>query len=287
MKTKSYRELLIMSVTVYVLFASGLFGQSVISDARRNSAKLTKPTSAPSAGCNDGWDTIFTTNGVDGTIQVVTSDAVGNVYIGGSFTVVNGVPASGIAKWDGAAWSAIGTGVEAFGVVRAIAVSGNDVYIGGGFASAGGVPAKNVAKWNGTSWSALGAGLGGGTHVVEAVALFGSDVFIGGSFNTADGSPASGFVRWDGAAYSAVAGIVGQVNTIGANGGSVMYRVNLSELAAGGTIHFDWALPPGQFNLRLVQGVQGTTTTMYAATHVDNNTLRLYTWLDASNTPAL
>jgi hypothetical protein len=69
--------------------------------------------------------------------------------------------------------------------------------------------------------------------------------------------------------------------------GTVIYRLNLDELAAQGTVHYDWIAPligtSSWASLRLVQGVQGTTTTMYAATHVDNNTLRIYTWLDGSS----
>jgi len=37
-----------------------------------------------------------------------------NLYAGGSFTNMGGVPATRIAKWDGANWSALGTGVFRF-----------------------------------------------------------------------------------------------------------------------------------------------------------------------------
>ncbi len=229
MKNRNYRELFLVLVSIF-LSVTGVFAQA-LSESYPNDARSTTRT----VGCGDGWDTTFTTNGVDGTVQVVESDAAGNIYIGGTFTTVNGVAAANIAKWDGTTWSALGSGIGLFGSVRAIAISGNDVYVGGSFASAGGSPAKNVAKWNGSSWSALGAGLGGGTHVVDSIVPFGGNIYIGGSFNTNDGSPANGFVRWDGNAYFAVTGIVGQVSTLAVNGGFLYAGGNIAPEASGGS----------------------------------------------------
>ena len=62
-----------------------------------------------------------------------------------------------MAKWNGSAWSALGSGVD--NSVHALAMSGSDLYVGGDFSAAGGSSANRVAKWNGSAWSALGAGL--------------------------------------------------------------------------------------------------------------------------------
>ena len=35
-----------------------------------------------------------------------------NLYAGGGFTTAGGVPANYIAKWDGSAWSALGSGMD-------------------------------------------------------------------------------------------------------------------------------------------------------------------------------
>jgi trimeric autotransporter adhesin len=191
-------------------------------------------------GCTpDNWDTSFTTNGANDQINAIVSDGLGNIYIGGEFTSVQGVPASRIAKWNGSSWSALGTGV--FGDVNAIAVNGTDVYVGGSFASAGGVTARNAAKWNGTAWSGFGAPLGGGTHEVEAVAIYNGEVWFGGSFNTADGSPANGLVRWDGNTLVGV-GAIGQVYTMVVSGGALYVGgfINVSaEPTVGGVLKWD------------------------------------------------
>lgn len=36
----------------------------------------------------------------------------GDIVAGGDFTTAGGVPASRIARWDGASWSALGTGMN-------------------------------------------------------------------------------------------------------------------------------------------------------------------------------
>jgi hypothetical protein len=63
---------------------------------------------------------------MDGTILslAVFDDGTGPaLYAGGNFTIVEGVPARRIAKWDGSHWSALGSGTATFGaLVRALAV---------------------------------------------------------------------------------------------------------------------------------------------------------------------
>src|ERR1019366_1654117 len=50
----------------------------------------------------------------DGSPRCVYALAVSgtNLYVGGEFTTAGGVTANNIAKWDGNAWSALGSGVN-------------------------------------------------------------------------------------------------------------------------------------------------------------------------------
>jgi hypothetical protein len=69
------------------------------------------------------------------------------LYVGGSFTMAGGSPATNIAKWDGTAWSALGSGTgDYYPWVNALAVSGPCLYAGGGFTTAGGKPAASIAQ---------------------------------------------------------------------------------------------------------------------------------------------
>jgi hypothetical protein len=114
-----------------------------------------------------------------------------NLYAGGDFTTAGGVSANGIAKWNGTTWSALGSGMNEFGIVRALAVSGTDVYAGGSFTTAGGVSANCIAQWNGSAWRALGSGMSGPDPslggMVIALAVSGTDLYAGGWFTAAGG----------------------------------------------------------------------------------------------------
>lgn len=143
--------------------------------------------------------------GADAGVKTAVVDAAGTLYIGGSFTVAGRVIANGVAKWDGSAWSALGSGMgrsDGYApTVYALAVSGSDLYAGGVFTTAGGIAATNVAKWNGTTWSALGSGVNG---LVLALAASGSNLYAGGVFTTAGGIAATNIAKWNGTTWSAL-----------------------------------------------------------------------------------
>ncbi|WP_226163450.1 hypothetical protein [Hymenobacter terricola] len=181
-----------------------------------------RPAGTKGAGDERWADGFNLPNGTDGTVNAVMRSGT-DLYIGGSFSIVGGVSAAGIAKWNGTAWSPLGTGPAngVDGTVLALAVAGNgDVYAGGTLTMAGGVAASHVARWNGTAWNALGAGLSGGPNngPVAALAVAGNgDVYAGGDFTQAGGVPVGHVARWNGVAWSALGAGVGT----GAGGGTV------------------------------------------------------------------
>jgi len=110
--------------------------------------------------------------------------------------MAGGIPANGIAKWDGSSWSALDPGMDS--EVYALAVSGSDLYVGGRFTTAGNAAANYIAKWNGSSWSTLGSGLSGPPEIwvsVSALAVSGSDLYVGGAFTTAGGKVSANIAR--------------------------------------------------------------------------------------------
>jgi trimeric autotransporter adhesin len=81
------------------------------------------------------------------------------LYVGGRFPTAGGITVNNIARWDGANWEPLGSGMTSVGGsgqdVYALAVFQNKLYAGGWFVRAGGVDASRIASWDGTSWSAL------------------------------------------------------------------------------------------------------------------------------------
>jgi hypothetical protein len=160
--------------------------------------------SALGAGCNAWVESIaFADNGAGGY----------DVYAGGQFTTAGGLPATGIAKWDGSTWSAVGGGLTATGTgfpaiaeelfVASDGADGLSLYVGGLFTAAGGQPINHIARWDGTTWHPLGTGL--------EWAAFGLDMrdgllHVGGNFTTAGGVAVNGLATWDGSSWAAYAG---------------------------------------------------------------------------------
>lgn len=73
------------------------------------------------------------------------------LYIVGDFTEVGGLPALNIAAWDGAAWSAMGEGLNTpsgCGMAGFADMPGREaLFVIGNFNSAGPVPANGAARW--------------------------------------------------------------------------------------------------------------------------------------------
>jgi len=146
------------------------------------------------------------------TVHALVTLPNGDLVASGCFTAAGGVTCNGIARWNGASWSALGSGFGGYQVgVPALAILPNgDLVAGGRFDTAGGVIANNIARWNGTSWSALGTGVttsSAYTCVNTVAALPNGDVVAGGYLvNTAGGVAVSSIARWNGTSWSALGG---------------------------------------------------------------------------------
>ena len=130
------------------------------------------------------------------------------LYVGGRFETVGGVTANTIAKWDGATWSALGSGTntDVRTMVEFDDGSGAALYVASNFTTAGGVNARDIAKWNGSTWSAVGSGMDGINHSVSALAVFndggGPALYAGGDFSGAGGVAANNIAKRNGTSWS-------------------------------------------------------------------------------------
>jgi hypothetical protein len=136
-----------------------------------------------------------------------------DLYAGGDFTTSGGSAVNCVAKWDGSAWSALGSGMGApypyaSPYVYALAVSGTNLYVGGSFtyatnAGAITVNVTNIARWDGSAWSALGPGI---NYRVWALAVSGTDLYAGATSSTAGGNTVGYVAKWNGSTWSPVGG---------------------------------------------------------------------------------
>ncbi|QKG53067.1 hypothetical protein [Hymenobacter sp. BRD67] len=177
------------------------------------------------------------------------------VYVAGSFNSAGGVPANGVAKWDGSTWSALGTGLSSSATALALGANGTDLYVGGYFSTAGGVPANRVAKWDGSAWSALGSGLSGGSGYSigpSAMTMSNGLLYVAGIFNLAGGITVNNVAKWDGNAWSAL----GSGVTVGSyTSGVLALAVNGTTVYVGG----DFSAAGGNSAIQRVAQWDGTT----------------------------
>jgi len=166
-------------------------------------------TSGISRWNGTSWSATTTTNSYVTALAAFDDGSGPALFAGGSFTTIDGVPANHVARWDGASWTPLGTGLN--GDVFALATfddgTGAALYSAGSFTSAGGTAANRIAKWDGASWTPLGAGT---SERVYALTTYddgnGQALYAAGAFGTAGGVTVNFIARWDGQAWSALAG---------------------------------------------------------------------------------
>jgi hypothetical protein len=128
----------------------------------------------------------------------------GDLYVAGEFARAGAVAANNVARWDGAQWSALGSGVSAGSTccerVYALTVLGGALYAGGEFGGAGGKAAPYLARWEGGQWSAVGGGVDG---MVRGLTAADGRLIAVGDFELAGELAVRHIAGWDGATWAA------------------------------------------------------------------------------------
>lgn len=167
----------------------------------------------------------------------------GELYVGGYFNSMGGIPVNSLARWNGSTWDSV-PGIAAFPGIEitdmivwqnqlvivgnqihawngttwsnlggwvnmpqmSVEVFNNELYITGRFSDAGGVPTRGIAKWNGTQWDSVGgAGLNNSPgYLGQALQTFNGELYLGGDFYSINGAPINGLARWNGNAWDSV-----------------------------------------------------------------------------------
>ena len=145
----------------------------------------------------------------DGAVYAVAVASNGDIYAAGDFESAlqpdgSSLLAYGIAKWDGAAWSALGTGFNGPVDVLQLDNAGN-LYAGGDFTMDGSeqTAMPYLAMWNGTQWTVPGGGTDGPVNAMTV--QNNGTLLVGGQFTSAGSVGNTGFLAaWDGAAWAPI-----------------------------------------------------------------------------------
>jgi hypothetical protein len=142
---------------------------------------------------------------IDGVVRALATSGA-NVYVGGDSVNIAGIPqADHVARWNGSAWSAMGSNTggrdgwfPAPWTINALATSGSRVFAGGAFTNANGDRrADYIAVFDGRAWGPVGsngAGDGALNEPVNALATQGTLLYAGGFFSNAGGNALADFV---------------------------------------------------------------------------------------------
>jgi hypothetical protein len=162
---------------------------------------------------DDHWAGELTIAGFDTFVYALASDQQGNVYAGGDFTSIGGMPANHIARWDSSAWSALGNGLKEQVNHLAVDSTGN-LYTDVQVATDRGLPETLVMRWDGSTWSPIPGNLSGLVDTLaegrdsnilinDLVVDCQDHLYVGGHYYLIQSDRYVGYVaRWDGTEWT-------------------------------------------------------------------------------------
>lgn len=135
----------------------------------------------------------------------IESGPLAGLYACGEFVAAGGQTALSLARWDGIAWSAVGSASSPPppGGVQSLTVFDDGfsahLFAGGHFPNlANPFPTSGIARWDGMSWSSLGPGIQGSPSLLVPMDRAGrSSLFALGNFASAGGLHSVGIAAWE------------------------------------------------------------------------------------------
>jgi hypothetical protein len=116
-----------------------------------------------------------------------------SLYAGGRFGQAGGVFVSNIARWDGASWSPLGTGLPE----DVPALLGFDDGSGAALYAGRASSTNGISRWNGSNWSTPGPGLiGSALAFASFPQASGPSLYVCGSFIGAGTVASNHIARW-------------------------------------------------------------------------------------------
>ncbi len=200
----------------------------------------------PGTNCIARWDIATNTwtsmgGGVDvgSAIESLAVLSDGRLAAVGLFQSIGGSTANGVAIWDGASWTGVGTALDCYPPrsqgdvhVKCVAALPNGEFvIGGFFERAGATDVAHVARWTGSGWVPMGFGFPslpddgilsyGVTTITTTSGIGGTRVIVGAAYTQAPTYPIlhGSVAAWNGSTWDWLGGgygnqFVGSLNSI-------------------------------------------------------------------------
>jgi hypothetical protein len=190
----------------------------------------------------------------NGAIRTIYVQNASSVFIGGDFTLMNGVTTMRhISRWNGSAWIEPNNGLndDVFSIIAGS--SAGTLYIGGKFNTTGNASKtlNRICYYDGTAFQSVGSATDANAGVssdVNTLVLSGSTLYLGGKFQTNNLGTPTTLNRWatqntasltnpisrigSGYAGAPSVGMNGDVNKIVVNSG-IVYAVGSFTTVAG------------------------------------------------------
>ncbi len=130
----------------------------------------------------------------------------GKLIAAGTFDLIDGIPTSGIAMWDGIEWKDMegGIGPSFSGghpAVSALMIYAGDLVAGGNCLNLGGALTNNGGRWDGAPWNKYGSGT---PQIVHCLTEFQGGLYAGGAITNPDPILGNAVWRWTGSGWSAI-----------------------------------------------------------------------------------
>ncbi|HEY9049782.1 MAG TPA: hypothetical protein VIN08_27980 [Ohtaekwangia sp.] len=126
------------------------------------------------------------------------------LYVAGEFTEAGKQPAESIARWNGSAWHAVGTGLP--NNVFALTEYKGELYAGGTFSTdAADNKKENLFRWDGKQWTGVAIFNG----AITSLAVNKDKLCASGYFSHANGKDVSMVAETDGKSWSSVGSPIG------------------------------------------------------------------------------
>lgn len=211
-----------MSRALAILILLGLLWPGPATAETRPPIPRDRPSLSAPAGPVVGdhlWSDEFGLPICDGSIAAAVRYG-DDLIVCGSFHQIGGVAAENIARWDGAAWHPLGSGIDRW--ATAMVVYQGRVFVAGLFQWVNGVFSPHLAAWDGKAWSAIGTFSSPYLccYGITALAVYQGDLVAAGDYPYS--SPVRGLARWDGSRWSLFGqGVQGTVQCLAVHGDSL------------------------------------------------------------------